>query len=772
MANAPTKDNFDGTRSNTDLPPDGDREISNPNAVPTIAESNTPTAVHGTATAAAAPTNSSINETTTSAAPRAKINISLKRKSRPTSSASSIRYDKKSSASTLLAEEYTTIAEEAEIISQRRKEEGSVLVIPCKQDKHKEEEQRKKQPLLAGRLALLRKQQDEGGATDGGGIEAKASCSSNDDFVSVPEIAGTSIDEIDDDAVMKQLIQSAGRTQGGIDTTEPTTPGGKMGLVIAAPLQNKLNTARGNDNDDSKVDNETKRNGIALNDEDEQFKRELSHHAADVDPTSNAYANVAISDFGSALLRGMGWSGGSASVSATHSGRKLNESGGGEEAIKPRPHRLGLGATPLMPLPSSGGGGGLSGRPANGTGSTIHRRARRPEEVKRDEERQRQQEEVEKREEERRRLDVQFTLQKGSIVHVSDQDVDANGLGGSCSKRKMRAVVIRTAGVPGLNRILIQMEGAARETSVTKHSVALCSWEELETYPFRKRLLQGEKEQQSPRVRGKETENRTSDDQKRSGSDSREVREDERCGQMKDGRRSDGKNRHHSSDDDNSTVDSRHHRSKDHKRTKTHHSDRDRSYHRRSRSRSDSRERSNKRRKESSASRKVQHGGRQDRRRDRSRSPVDEKYQSSHHSKRTKQSHPTPALKNSPIHWLIPNIRVRLISKKIPKYHLQKGVVQDVLRTTTQQSSSGGPKAILLMDNGQVLDKVPERYLETALPKSGGNVIILEGKEIWKKGRLLERSSKDGMCIIQLEDDLEVVNVSLDSVAEWCGCLE
>jgi hypothetical protein len=76
------------------------------------------------------------------------------------------------------------------------------------------------------------------------------------------------------------------------------------------------------------------------------------------------------------------------------------------------------------------------------------------------------------------------------------------------------------------------------------------------------------------------------------------------------------------------------------------------------------------------------------------------------------------------------------------------------------------------MDNGQVLDKVPERYLETALPKTGGNVVILEGKEIWKKGRLLERSSKDGRCIIQLEEDLEVVNVSLDSVAEWCGRLE
>lgn len=738
--------------------------MSNPNAVPTVAASNTPAAANGTDTAAAAlPTNSS-------PAQRPKINISLK-----TKSASSLRQNKKTSASTLLAEEYTTIAEEAEIISQRRKDEGSVLVIPCKQGKHEEEEHRKKQPLLVGRLALLKREQGEGGATDGGGVEAKAGFDSNDDVVAASETTGTNIDEIDDDVVMRQLIQSAERTQGENDKTAPTTPGGQAGLVIAAPSKNKLNTARVSDKTDSKVDDEIKRNGMALNDEDEQFKWELSHHAADVDPTSNAYANVAISDFGSALLRGMGWSGGSASVSATPGGRKPNtKPGGEEEVIKPRPHRLGLGATPLMPLPSSGVGGGSSGRPSNGTGSTIHRRARRPEEVKRDEERQRQQEEVEKREDERKRLDVQFTLQRGSIVHFADQDVDATGSGESCSRGKKRAVVIRTAGVPGLNRILIQMEGAVRETSATKHSVVLCSWEELEMYPFQKIPLQREIEQQSPTVRQKETGKRTFDDRKKSGIDSRQVREDERRRQLRDGKRNDRKSRHYSSGDDDSTVDSHHRHSKDHKRTKIHHSDRDQKNRRRSRSRSASRERPNKRRKESSASRKDQDGGRNDRRRDRSRSPADDEYPSSHHRKQTIQGHPTHGSQNThqQLHWLIPNIRVRLISKKLPKYHLQKGVVQDVLRTTTHQSSSGGPQAILLMDNGQVLDKVPERYLETALPKTGGNVVILEGKEIWKKGRLLERSSKDGRCVIQLEEDLEVVNVSLDCVAEWCGHLE
>jgi hypothetical protein len=73
------------------------------------------------------------------------------------------------------------------------------------------------------------------------------------------------------------------------------------------------------------------------------------------------------------------------------------------------------------------------------------------------------------------------------------------------------------------------------------------------------------------------------------------------------------------------------------------------------------------------------------------------------------------------------------------------------------------------MDNQEVLDNIPERYLETALPKTGGNVVVLEGCHRWKKGRLLERSSERSRGIIQLFEDLEVVEVSLDRVAEWCG---
>lgn len=657
-------------------------------------------------------------------APRAKINISLKKKSK---SSSSNHQKSTSTASNLLANEYTTIAEEADIISKRRQEEGTVLIIPCNQSKSECESDghQNKQPLLAGRLASLRMQQSERRTNHGiRGVE-KA-----EDITNVVGVEDTgtgrnsSIDApLDDEAVMNQLIQSAEQSkQSNTRTTTSTTGGSKRGLVIAAPTQNKLIIARRKTDDAAKVTHDgMQQDEIEMINDDELFKQELSHHAADVEPTSNVYANVAIHDFGSALLRGMGWTGGP-------------ESSKGDEtqAIKPRPHRLGLGATPLLPAPTASGEKGLSGRASNGTGGLIHRRARRPDEVKRDKDLRRRQQEAEKREEEKKRLDVQHTLQKGSIVHVISQDSDSTrGQGQKNSSISSdvngRALVIRTTGVPGLNRILIQMEGSLLETSVTKHSVSLCSWKELEMNPYETNPMRSQPDTQKT---------------------------DHRLQKMLDVKgetlaRGDAR------------TSTKSYYKEDQRRKRNDHDHR-------SRSRSGSREKSSKRRKETSALR----GHRDDERyiRSQSRSSVKEEYSSSHHRQYPKDSRSSNQNQQQ-LHWLTPNIRVRLISKKIPKYYLQKGVVQDVLRSSSRDHGDGAPKATLLMDSGQVLDKVPERYLETALPKTGGNVIILEGTEAvrWKLGRLLDRSSKDGQATIQLEDDLDVVRVSLDSIAEWCG---
>jgi hypothetical protein len=76
------------------------------------------------------------------------------------------------------------------------------------------------------------------------------------------------------------------------------------------------------------------------------------------------------------------------------------------------------------------------------------------------------------------------------------------------------------------------------------------------------------------------------------------------------------------------------------------------------------------------------------------------------------------------------------------------------------------------MSDGQILDRVPERYLETALPKVGGNAIILTGSHRLCKGKLLERNSDSGQGVVQVFEDMNVVKLSLDDMAEWCGPLD
>ena len=114
--------------------------------------------------------------------------------------------------------------------------------------------------------------------------------------------------------------------------------------------------------------------------------------------------------------------------------------------------------------------------------------------------------------------------------------------------------------------------------------------------------------------------------------------------------------------------------------------------------------------------------------------------------------------------WLIPNIRVRVITKRLgSNQYKEKGVVIDVTHSGV---------ATLQMSNGQLLDRVPERYLETALPKIGGNAVVLAGKGKFAKGKLLERDSKAGKGVIQVFDDMSVLRLSLDDMAEWVGHLD
>jgi hypothetical protein len=179
--------------------------------------------------------------------------------------------------------------------------------------------------------------------------------------------------------------------------------------------------------------------------------------------------------------------------------------------------------------------------------------------------------------------------------------------------------------------------------------------------------------------------------------------------------------------------------------------------------------------KDSSKEKRIKHGQDDENRhhehnRDRrsSKRPYEESDRSSHNH--TKESHTyrdkRPCHEKSHEHWLLTNIRVRVVTKKIAKgrHFLEKGIVLDVLKQ--------GLEATLQMSNGDILERVPERYLETALPKVGGNVIILTGRHKCEKGKLLERNSEKGKGVVQLFEDMNVVTLSLDDIAEYCAPLD
>ena len=47
--------------------------------------------------------------------------------------------------------------------------------------------------------------------------------------------------------------------------------------------------------------------------------------------------------------------------------------------------------------------------------------------------------------------------------------------------------------------------------------------------------------------------------------------------------------------------------------------------------------------------------------------------------------------------------------------------------------------------------------------------MVVMGKYKGEKGKLIERNSKKNKAVIQLEDDLNIVNLTFDDVSEYAG---
>jgi G patch domain and KOW motifs-containing protein len=484
-----------------------------------------------------------------------------------------------------------------------------------------------------------------------------------------------------------------------------------------------------------------------------QLEKDLANLAGDLDVESDAYRKVPIADFGAALLRGMGWEG-SQSTAAND-----------DQPNMPRPSRLGLGATPKL-LDDDQNLATHSGR----------RRPRQQHQVQRDEKLRQQQEEYRQKQQAQLATDKQKTLQIGSIVSVG-LGVIGNGNGDA---GRQRAIVRQLQGVPGLNMVLVQMEGEGEPTKVKKGEIVLLDRSALEASPFHVPRKLSSQPQREENVNNTNTDARRSSSsrpQSRNGSNGRGRRDrDSKYDSEEEEHRRDI--RHHSdryrsrrevddgrkdrSDEDDDRRPQRHRSEEDdsdrrYSRVKVEEEDNSSKRHGRSDEDKDRDSRDNHRRSKES-SHKRQHS------RDRNDHNEDDDQQ----KKRSRNPGSSTGAKSSSssttMTWVIPNIRVRIVSDKFGRsQYRQKGVVVDV--------SYKGTATLRMDQNGQVL-QVPERYLETALPKAGGNAIVLSGNHRLAKGRLLERSSTSSKGVIQVFEDMNVLTLSLDDMAEWCGPLD
>ena len=594
------------------------------------------------------------------------------------------------------------------------------LVIPCQKDSRQslQEQARARRQKEAGHPDVV-----ESG--DVGNHDAARRAESKSAGVEVPikreentqEADGNSSDGATTDrdrAAIEALEREAAAAQGGGHDGTVSGSGQKRVIAVSGDtFQRQRERERGID---------------PTNTEDQKkLDEDIEDLPPDISVKSQVYKKVPIGEFGAAMLRGMGWTGGDNNSSNK---RKNNDA-----TTMPRPSRLGLGATPKMF--------------ATGDAPDTHsrRRPRRQDQVQREERLKQQQQEMEKERQRQLALDKQRVLQIGSIVYVQ-RDGDR-----SRKEQLPRARIKQLAGVPGLNMILVQYEGDAAPTKTKKGSIELVDRSHLNERPF-------QEAEEDRRKKSREGDR---------GERERDPKRSSR-GDCSDGRRRDkmgSRDRRYRASDDYEDG-----RDKDRERDRDRTRDRDRRDRERDRERNRDRDRDRVRDRDRDRDKRDRdrryRDGNCDRDRERlKRKRDDEIRRGDDSSKRHQISRPSGKTNSGSLafseSWLTPNIRVRIVSSKYGRsMYKEKAVVVDVTRNGVATLKTG---------SGQVLT-VPERHLETALPKAGGNAIILSGDQRFSKGQLLERDGKKNRGVVQIFEDMSVVTTSLDDMAEWCGPLD
>lgn len=111
--------------------------------------------------------------------------------------------------------------------------------------------------------------------------------------------------------------------------------------------------------------------------------------------------------------------------------------------------------------------------------------------------------------------------------------------------------------------------------------------------------------------------------------------------------------------------------------------------------------------------------------------------------------------KFKPLEWITVGIKLKIVSRKYEKgkFYLETGVVSDILT----------PEVFTFVtDQGQILDDLKEKQMQTVMPKKGMNVKILKGEYKGKIAALVERRKKDNAVKVQLSEDGRIVELTQD----------
>jgi len=111
--------------------------------------------------------------------------------------------------------------------------------------------------------------------------------------------------------------------------------------------------------------------------------------------------------------------------------------------------------------------------------------------------------------------------------------------------------------------------------------------------------------------------------------------------------------------------------------------------------------------------------------------------------------------------WVLSDIRVKITSKTLAdgKYYCKAGWIHEVLRE--------GRCVVKLESPAHLLEGVKQEDLETVVPPVGGHVVILRGERRREKGVILERDSHRNKVVVQLEEELDVIMMKMDDVAQY-----